>query len=182
MRVSTTELEGVLIIEPKIFTDSRGYFYETYQSERYGKHAIPERFVQDNISHSTKDAIRGLHYQLEKPQGKLVYVLYGAVLDVIVDVRAGSTTFGKVFTYELNDVNRTQIYIPPGYAHGFCVLSDSAGFAYKCTDYYHPQSEYGIHWNDPDLNIQWPTMTPVVSAKDDLNPRLKDMLPEHLPR
>lgn len=180
MRVLTTELSGVLMIEPKIFQDNRGYFYETYQAERYQNQGITAHFVQDNFSHSTKNSVRGLHYQLERPQGKLIYVVYGRVLDVVVDIRLSSPTFGKATTIELDDVTQRQVYIPPGFAHGFCVLSDTAGFIYKCTDYYHPPSERGILWNDPDLNIPWPVEDAILSPKDLLYPPLKNMTEDNL--
>jgi dTDP-4-dehydrorhamnose 3,5-epimerase len=180
MRVLTTELDGVVIIEPKIFTDPRGYFYESFQAERYQQHGIAMPFVQDNVSHSVKNVVRGLHYQLQKPQGKLVYVFYGSVLDVAVDIRVSSPTFGKIFYTELSAENHRQIYIPPGFAHGFCVLSDTAGFIYKCTDYYDPVSERGVIWNDPDLMIPWPVKDPILVEKDKMYSRLKDISDDQL--
>lgn len=181
MQVIKTELAGLLIIEPRVFSDSRGFFYESFQAERYQQHGIPTQFVQDNISHSEKNVVRGLHYQLERPQGKLVMVTYGAVLDIAVDIRRESTTFGKFVCVELNEENHRQLYIPPGFAHGFCVLSETAGFLYKCTDYYHPPSERGICWNDPDLQIPWPIKNPVLSGKDLEYPTLKQIDQSQLP-
>jgi len=182
MKILETELAGVLIIEPRVFSDSRGYFFESFQAERYKENGITKEFVQDNVSHSTKGVLRGLHYQLEHPQGKLVFVLTGAVLDVIVDIRRGSPTFGKSVSIELNETNRRQVYVPPGYAHGFCVISETVDFLYKCTDYYSPASERGIAWNDPDLGITWPVSDPILSEKDTRYPRLKDVLEDQLPR
>lgn len=182
MKILETELAGVLIIEPRVFSDSRGYFFESFQAERYKENGITKEFVQDNVSHSTKGVLRGLHYQLEHPQGKLVFVLTGAVLDVIVDIRRGSPMFGKSVSIELNETNRRQVYVPPGYAHGFCVISETVDFLYKCTDYYSPASERGIAWNDPDLGITWPVSDPILSEKDTRYPRLKDVLEDQLPR
>jgi dTDP-4-dehydrorhamnose 3,5-epimerase len=181
MEVIKTELDGVLIIEPKVFSDARGFFYENFQAERYEQHGMPRHFVQDNVSYSTKSVVRGLHYQLEKPQGKLVHVLSGNVLDVIVDIRRGSKTFGKSICIELSDTNHRQVYIPPGFAHGYGVLSESAVFMYKCTDYYHPASERGILWNDPDLNISWRITDAILSPKDLVYPQLKELPKEQLP-
>jgi dTDP-4-dehydrorhamnose 3,5-epimerase len=182
MNVLMTELPGVLIIEPRVFPDSRGCFFETFQAERYQQQGIPARFVQDNFSRSTQHVVRGLHYQLEHPQGKLVFVTYGRVLDIVVDVRWDSPTFGKAITIELNDQQARQVYIPPGFAHGFCVLSERADFIYKCTDYYYPAGERGILWNDPDLAIAWPVPEPILSIKDAVYPRLKDIAKDQLPR
>lgn len=180
MQVLKTELEGVLIIEPKVFKDTRGFFYETFQAERYKAHGIPTDFVQDNFSHSFKSAVRGLHYQIERPQGKLIYVVYGTVLDVVVDIRLSSPTFGKAITIEMSDASPRQVYIPPGFAHGFCVLSETAGFVYKCTDYYHPAGERGILWSDPDLEIPWPIQEPLLSPKDLEYPLLKNITKENI--
>jgi len=181
MQVTKTNLEGVLIFEPKVFRDARGHFFETFQLERYKEYGIPEKFVQDNLSYSIKNVVRGLHYQLEKPQGKLVHVSKGCVLDVVVDIRKHSKTFGQTFCLELSDENHKQLYIPPGFAHGYCTLSDTATFIYKCTDYYHPPAERGIIWNDPDLNIKWPVHHAVLSPKDMEYKRLKDVPREDLP-
>lgn len=177
-----TALPGVVIIELRAFHDARGYFFEILQEERYQQHGIPGHFVQDNFSRSSKNVVRGLHYQLEQPQGKLVFVTRGHVLDVIVDVRIGSPTFGQAITVELSDQNLRQVYIPPGFAHGFCVLSEWADFIYKCTDYYCPAGERGIAWNDPALHIPWPVQEPVLSAKDSVYPRLQEVAVDQLPR
>jgi dTDP-4-dehydrorhamnose 3,5-epimerase len=183
MKITETILPGVLIIEPRTFHDDRGYFYETFHAERYEQYGIKEKFVQDNFSSSTKNVVRGLHYQMEHAQGKLVFVTYGQVLDVIVDIRVGSATFGKAITVDLNDQNNRQVYIPPGLAHGFCVLSETANFLYKCTDFYYPASEFGLRWDDPDLQIEWPDIkTPILSAKDAVYPCLKDIPESQLPR
>lgn len=182
MNVIETELSGVIMIEPKLYSDNRGYFYESFQAERYRQAGIAIEFVQDNVSHSTQGVVRGLHYQLHQPQGKLVCVLYGAVLDVIVDIRQGSPTFGRHIVVELTDVNHRQVYIPPGFAHGFSVLSATAGFLYKCTDYYDPASEHGIAWNDPDLAIAWQVEHPLLSLKDKGYPSLNKIPHHELPR
>ncbi|VVC76328.1 dTDP-4-dehydrorhamnose 3,5-epimerase [Aquicella siphonis] len=174
MKITEGPLTGLLIIEPRIFTDSRGYFYEVFQQQRYQEHGIPA-FVQDNVSRSRYGVLRGLHYQLPHPQGKLVYVTRGSVWDVAVDIRVSSPTFGQWFGAHLNDENHKQIYIPPGFAHGFCVLSEEADFHYKCTDYYFPGTEQGIAWNDKRLNIPWLVHNPVLSPKDEILPGLNDI-------
>lgn len=181
MNIIPTELPGVLMIELSVFKDPRGYFFEMFQAKRYQQHGLPTQFVQDNFSRSSKNVLRGLHYQLERPQGKLVCVTHGHVLDVIVDVRLGSSTFGKAMTIELSDQNFRQVYIPPGFAHGFCVLSEWADFVYKCTDYYYPAGERGILWNDPDLQISWPVKHPILSEKDAMFPHLKEIASDQLP-
>ncbi len=182
MNIVPTELPGVLIIELRAFKDPRGYFFEFFQAERYQQHGLPAQFVQDNFSRSSKNVLRGLHYQIERPQGKLVCVTYGQVLDVIVDVRSDSATFGKAITVELSDQNFRQVYIPPGFAHGFCVLSEWADFVYKCTDYYYPAGERGVYWNDPDLQIPWPVLDPILSEKDAVFSCLKEIPEDQLPR
>lgn len=174
MNVIPTDLPEVLIIEPKVFGDSRGFFLETYQAERYAQHGIPASFVQDNLSRSGKGTLRGLHFQEPRPQGKLVSVVRGAVIDVAVDIRRGSPNFGRHVAVELSEENHRQLWVPPGFAHGFCVISESADFSYKCTDYYQPQFDAGIAWNDPDLGINWPVTSPTISDKDAKLPRLKD--------
>lgn len=181
MQIHKTQLPGVLIIEPKIFKDSRGFFFETFNGTRYQECGINKNFVQDNISRSTQGVVRGLHYQLEKPQAKLVTVLRGKVFDVAVDVRQGSPTFGQWTGVELSDENHLQFYIPEGFAHGFSVLSPEADFLYKCSDYYHPQGEAGVIWNDPALNIDWKVANPVLSEKDSQYKPLKDISAEFLP-
>lgn len=165
MKIIEGELSGILIFEPTIYKDSRGYFIEIYQAERFLELGIPA-FVQDNYSRSKKDVIRGLHYQHPLAQGKLVGVTKGSVWDVAVDLRRSSSTFGQWFGLTLDDQTHRQMYIPPGFAHGFCVLSDYADFYYKCTQTYAPQYEQGIAWNDQQLNITWPVTHPILSSKD----------------
>ena len=181
MKIIETALSGVLILEPEVFGDGRGFFLETYSEQRYFDAGIRERFVQDNHSRSRKGVLRGLHYQLTQPQGKLVGVTYGAVFDVAVDIRRGSPSFGRWAGVVLDDQNHRQFYIPPGFAHGFCVLSDKVDFVYKCTDYYHPQSECGIAWDDPDIAIDWPVRNVSLSNKDARNPKLAAQLADKLP-
>ena len=172
MRVIATPISDLLVIEPKLLSDHRGFFLETYQAKRYRDAGIAADFVQDNHSKSQRGTLRGLHFQIRKPQGKLCWVLAGSVYDVAVDLRRGSTTFKKWFGITLSSDTKQQIYIPPGFAHGFVVLSDSAEFYYKCTDYYDPKDEGGIVWNDPELAIDWPLKEPVLSAKDAALPPL----------
>jgi dTDP-4-dehydrorhamnose 3,5-epimerase len=174
VNVIPAELPELLILEPKVFGDGRGFFMECYQRERYYQVGIRATFVQDNLSRSVKGTLRGLHLQEPRPQGKLVSVLRGFVYDVAVDVRRGSPTFGKWVGLELSEENRRQLWIPQGFAHGFCVLSDFADFFYKCTDTYAPECERAIAWNDPDLGIPWPISAPLLSKKDAEAPRLKD--------
>ena len=174
MKVIPTELPGVLILEPKVFGDDRGFFMEMFHEKRYADAGIRGPFVQDNYSRSAKGILRGLHFQEPQAQGKLVQVLAGAVYDVAVDVRRGSPTFGKWVAVELSTDNRRQLWIPPGFAHGFCVLSESADFHYKCTALYSPETERGVLWNDSDLGIPWPVSAPLLSGKDAKAPRLKD--------
>ena len=175
MNVIETALPGVLIIEPKAFGDHRGFFLETFQVERYREAGITLPFVQDNHSRSQRGVLRGLHFQKTRPQGKLVSVSRGAVYDVAVDIDPSSATYGKFVGVELNDDNHRQMWVPPGYAHGFCVLSEVADFQYKCTDFYFPADEGGLAWNDPDVGIPWPIEAPQLSAKDANNPRLRDL-------
>ena len=175
MKVIETALPGVLIIEPKAFGDHRGFFLETFQVERYREAGITLPFVQDNHSRSQRGVLRGLHFQRTRPQGKLVSVSRGAVYDVAVDIDPASATYGKFVGVELNDDNHRQMWVPPGYAHGFCVLSEVADFQYKCTDFYFPADEGGLAWNDPDVGIPWPITEPQLSAKDVNNPRLRDL-------
>ena len=177
MKVVKTPIEGVLLIKPQVFGDERGYFVETWQKERYEAAGINLPFVQDNHSKSTKGILRGLHFQKQHPQGKLVMVSLGEVFDVAVDIRKGCPTFGKWFGAILNQENQNQLWIPPGMAHGFVVLSDVAHFHYKCTDFYHPGDEGSIRWNDPTIGIDWPYKEePVLSAKDQIAPFFKDAL------
>lgn len=181
MQVIETELPGVVIVEPKVFGDGRGYFMETWNQERYESMVTKETFVQDNVSFSRKGVLRGLHFQKINPQGKLVYVLLGEVFDVAVDIRVGSPTFGQWTSIVLSAENKRQFFIPAGFAHGFCVTSDTALFAYKCTDKYNPQSEGSVLWNDPDLNIPWPADAPELSAKDAIGTKLVDFAADLLP-
>jgi len=174
MKVIPTELPEVLIVEPKVFGDSRGFFYESFQGTRYAEAGIPGPFVQDNLSRSVRGTLRGLHFQEPKAQGKLVQVLRGAVWDVAVDVRRGSPRFGRWVAVELSETTPRQLWIPRGFAHGFCVVSDSAEFFYKCTELYAPECERSIAWNDPAIGITWPVGSPILSAKDAAAPRLAD--------
>ena len=169
MEVTKTRVDGVLLIKPKVFGDERGYFVETYQKDRYSEIGITHPFVQDNHSMSRRGILRGLHYQTKHPQGKLVMVSLGAVFDVAVDIRPDSPTFGKWFGAILSQENQHQLWIPPGLAHGFLVLSDIAHFHYKCTDFYDPKNETSILWNDPELNIEWPFAEDVVLSQKDMN-------------
>lgn len=179
MKITEAALSGLLIIEPRILSDERGYFYEAFQQERYMNAGIPP-FVQDNFSHSKQNVIRGLHYQLPHAQGKLIWVTRGEVWDVAVDIRKNSPTFGQWFGITLSALHNTQIYIPPGFAHGFCVLSESADVYYKCTDFYTPNMEHGIAWNDKDLDITWPVTHPILSNKDEMYPFLAEITEEKL--
>lgn len=182
MNVIETPLPGVLLIEPKVFGDQRGFFMETFQAERYQQAGIELGFVQDNLSRSTKGVLRGLHYQLNYPQGKLVSVIRGEVFDVVVDIRQGSPTFGQSYGALLNGDNHHQLYVPPGFAHGFCVLSETVDFQYKCTDYYHPEDEIGVIWNDPAIGIDWPVDDPMLSDKDKVLLPLADIASNKLPQ
>lgn len=167
MKVIDTNIPEVKIIEPRVFGDDRGFFLETFQSERYKTEVgIEQDFVQDNHSRSSKGVLRGLHFQKNKPQGKLVRVVRGEVFDVAVDIRPGSPTYGQWEGVILSEHNKKQFWIPPGFAHGFVVLSDTADFEYKCTDFYDPTDEGSIRWNDPDLGIEWPYLDPILSDKD----------------
>lgn len=174
MEVIATPIQGVLLIKPKVWRDARGYFVETWQRQRYSEAGVNLPFVQDNRSRSVRGTLRGLHFQRTFPQGKLVSVSSGAVFDVAVDIRKGSPTFGQWYGAELTCENQHQLWIAPGLAHGFCVLSDSADFSYKCTELYHPEDEGSVRWNDPDLGIVWPVADPLVSAKDAAAPLFKD--------
>ena len=174
MQVSKTPIDGLLTIKPKIFADPRGMFYEVYSENRYEEHGIP-CFVQDNHSVSKKGVLRGLHYQVNPGQGKLVRVTRGEVFDVAVDIRKQSPTYGKWWGLSLSETNNFQLYIPIGFAHGFCVLSESAEVLYKCSDYYSPENERGIMWNDPDLAIEWPIENPIISEKDNVYPRFNEI-------
>jgi dTDP-4-dehydrorhamnose 3,5-epimerase len=166
VKVVPTALPGVLVIEPQVFPDTRGFFLESYHAERYAQAGLPERFVQDNHSRSARGTIRGMHYQLRRPQGKLVRVVQGAVFDVAVDIRRGSPTFGKWVGVELSAENKRQLFIPSGFAHGFCALAEASEVEYKCTDYYVPEDQHGVRWDDPTIGIPWPTDTPMLSDTD----------------
>jgi dTDP-4-dehydrorhamnose 3,5-epimerase len=175
LKVIETRLPGVLIIEPRVFGDSRGFFVETFQVERYRAAGITLPFVQDNHSRSSRGVLRGLHAQKPHAQGKLVRVASGTVFDVAVDIDPRSATFGQWVGVELSDSNARQMWIPPGYAHGFQVVSETADFEYKCTDLYHPEAEIGVLWNDPDLGIEWPVANPQLSPKDLKLPSLAEI-------
>ena len=181
MNVIETNLPGVLVIEPRVFPDARGFFLETYNQKRYEGAGIINEFVQDNLSCSIKGTLRGLHYQYPQSQAKLVQVLDGEVFDVAVDIRRGSPAFGQWFGIKLSSENKKQFFIPQGFAHGFCVLSDHAFFSYKCDDFYAPDCEHGILWSDPILEIEWPVEEPVISEKDKIYPLLKNIPRDQLP-
>lgn len=166
MRVSPTVLPDVLLVQPATHRDARGHFLETFHADRYAQAGIPGPFVQDNLSFSQRGVLRGLHYQWPRPQGKLVYVLQGQVFDVAVDIRRDSPTFGRWVGVTLSAENHHQLWIPPGFAHGFCVTGETALVTYKCTDYYRPENEHAIRWDDPDIGIKWPIDAPTVSNKD----------------
>lgn len=165
-----------------MYGDARGFFMETWHQQRYAAAGLPASFVQDNLSWSKKGTLRGLHFQHPHAQGKLVFVLQGEVFDVAVDIRNGSPTFGQWVGVTLSADNKRQLFLPAGFAHGFCVTSETALFAYKCTDFYHPQAEGGVIWDDPGLGIEWPIDTPLLSAKDRSYPRLTELPPERLPQ
>lgn len=174
-------LPDLLLLAPRVFRDARGAFLETYNAERYAEAGVHARFVQDNLSTSHRHVLRGMHLQHPRGQGKLVTVLEGAVFDVAVDVRRGSPSFGRWAGYELTAENAHQLWIPPGFAHGFLVLSDRALFSYKCTDVYQPAHELSLRWDDPDVGIAWPVAMPALSPKDADAPRLADLAPDRLP-
>lgn len=176
-----TSLPDVWVIEPRVLSDARGFFIETYHRDKYAALGITDDFVQDNHSCSTRGVLRGLHYQLRRPQAKLCRVIEGEVLDIAVDIRSGSPTFGKCAAVVLSAARHNQIYIPAGFAHGFVVLSDSAQFLYKCSDFYDPADERGIAWSDPALGIPWNISSPLLSEKDRQNPRLSEVPKQFLP-
>ena len=181
MKVLELEIAGPKIIEPDIYPDARGFFCETYHQQRYAEHGIPSQFVQDNLSSSKKGTLRGLHFQYPHAQAKLIQVIQGEVLDVIVDIRKTSPTFGKWTGITLSHENKRQLFVPQGFAHGYCVLSETAIFSYKCSDFYAPDCEKGILWSDPDINIDWPIDDPILSDKDQKYPCLKDVDSKSLP-
>jgi dTDP-4-dehydrorhamnose 3,5-epimerase len=174
-------LPGIILIKSIVFQDKRGFFMETFHQKKYRDSGIDRVFVQDNFSCSQKNTLRGLHYQLRYPQGKLIYALHGEIFDVVVDIRQGSPTFGKWESFILSEENRYQLYIPEGYAHGFCVLSETADIVYKCTDFYAPNDDFGVLWSDPTIDIDWPVKEPLLSEKDTKYPMLNDMPEENLP-
>ena len=176
MRVVPTRLPGVVVIEPDVHHDGRGFFLETYHADRYREHGIPGPFVQDNHSRSTAGTLRGLHLQLKRLQGKLIRVIEGEIFDVAVDVRRGSPAFGRWVGVTLTADGFKQVYVPPGFAHGFCVVSEVAQVEYKCTDLYDPASEIGVAWNDPAIGIAWPVREPLLSARDSRHPMLSDLV------
>jgi dTDP-4-dehydrorhamnose 3,5-epimerase len=176
MKIIATPIPEVMVFEPQVFTDSRGYFLETYQEQKYREAGILKPFVQDNQSFSIGKVLRGLHFQLQHPQGKLVRVTQGKVFDVAIDLRRLSPTFGQWHSEILSAENRRQMYIPENFAHGFCVLSDHAEFLYKCTDFYHPGDEVGLIWNDSKISVQWPIDDPILSEKDAKLPTLAEVM------
>jgi dTDP-4-dehydrorhamnose 3,5-epimerase len=180
MNIQTCELEGLLIIQPKVFGDARGFFMETWNQREYRQHGLAGEFVQDNLSLSRRGTLRGLHFQNPRPQAKLLQVLQGEVFDVAVDIRRSSSTFGRWYSLVLSAENKRQFFVPPGFAHGFAVLSDTALLHYKCTDFYSPNDETGLRWDDPDLAIRWPFNEPLLSPKDAQAPPLRQLPPERL--
>ena len=183
MKVEKTVLDGVFLINPLVYGDSRGFFFESYHAERYKKMGIQPNFVQDNISRSSKGTLRGLHYQLKHSQAKLLSVVSGSIYDVAVDIRVGSPTFGQWIGAILNDENHHQLFISEGFAHGFYVMSETADILYKCSNFYNPQDEHGLIWDDPNIGIHWPLLnrTPLLSKKDATNLKLSDIDHEFLP-
>jgi dTDP-4-dehydrorhamnose 3,5-epimerase len=182
MKVIETTIPGVLVIEPKVFGDERGWFLESWQARRYADRGVPAEMVQDNQAYSRHGVLRGLHIQHPHAQGKLVQVLRGEVFDVAVDVRRGSPSFGRWVGVALSGENRRQLWVPPGFAHGYCVTGEDALFTYKCTDYYHPENELSVAWDDPAIAIEWPlTGDPVLSQKDAGAPRLSEIPAQRLP-
>lgn len=166
MIVAETSLPGVLLLQPRVFRDDRGFFLESFNAERFAAHGLPTAFVQDNHSRSRANVLRGLHYQLRRPQGKLVTVIRGAIFDVAVDIRVGSPTFGRWTGVTMSDDDPRYLWIPPGFAHGFCALSDTADVVYKCTDVYAADDDRGVLWSDPTIAVQWPVAAPILSPKD----------------
>ncbi|WP_114735742.1 dTDP-4-dehydrorhamnose 3,5-epimerase [Vibrio cholerae] len=176
MKIIQTNLKDCVLIEPDVYGDERGYFFESFHVDKYHALGISETFVQDNFSKSSKGILRGLHSQIKKPQGKLVQVTRGCVFDVAVDLREESQTFGKYFSVILSGENHKQLYIPPGFAHGFLTLSEEAHFSYKCTEFYDPEDELGIIWNDETLGIDWPVDVPIISKKDKEQPTFQEYI------
>lgn len=180
-KISQTKIPEVLVVKPEVFGDSRGFFLETYHYKKYSENGLKKTFVQDNHSRSSRGILRGLHYQLNTPQAKLVYAATGEILDVAVDIRKGSPAFGKWVGIILSEENRFQLYVPEGFAHGFCVLSETADVIYKCSELYSPEDDRGINWSDENININWPTKDPLLSNKDKNLPMLKDIPETSLP-
>ncbi len=180
MKIIPSSIPDVKIIDPLVHGDERGYFFESYKASVFENYQLPTNFVQDNQAKSQLGVLRGLHYQLEFAQGKLVTVPVGHVWDVAVDLRQSSKTFGQWVGFDLSEDNHRMVYIPEGFAHGYCVLSDIAVFQYKCTEYYHPEDEYGLMWNDTSLNIDWPINDPIISPKDMKHPNFKSLNTENL--
>jgi dTDP-4-dehydrorhamnose 3,5-epimerase len=181
MKIITSPIEGILIIEPKTFKDKRGFFMETYNQARYNDYGINATFVQDNLSYSLKNTLRGLHFQIKHPQAKLIQVFSGEIFDVAVDLRPGFASFGKWTGFYLSSENRRQVFIPEGFAHGFCVLSKFALFHYKCSEFYALDDEGGIIWSDPDIGIEWPVEKPIISEKDKQYHKLANLTADKLP-
>jgi dTDP-4-dehydrorhamnose 3,5-epimerase len=181
MKILPSSLPEILIIEPSVFQDERGFFMETYQQRRYSEAGIESIFVQDNLSRSVRGTLRGLHYQVKHAQAKLVQVIEGTIFDVALDIRRGSPYFGQWTSVHLSDENKRQLFLPEGFAHGFCVLSESAQVVYKCTDFYAFEDEGGVLWSDPALAIGWPISEPLLSEKDSQLPCLADIPPKRLP-
>jgi dTDP-4-dehydrorhamnose 3,5-epimerase len=181
MKFSPADIPDVVIIEPRVFRDERGFFLETYHEKKFQDGGVDAQFVQDNHSRSVKDTLRGLHAQRRRPQGKLVRAVVGEIFDVAVDIRPHSPTFGRWVGVTLSAENFRQLYVPPGFAHGFCVVSETAEVIYKCTALYDPSDELGVAWDDSDIGIQWPTQTPILSPKDAAAPRLRDLVAELKP-
>ncbi len=180
MDIVEVPIEGVLIVEPRVFEDKRGFFMETYHQDRYQECGISQIFAQDNLSFSVKNTLRGLHFQVRHPQAKLIQVICGEIFDVAVDIRPESPTFGNWTGIRLSGQNKRQLFISEGFAHGFCVLSETVHFLYKCSDVYMPDDEGGILWSDPEIGIDWPVDDPILSHKDEEHPLLSDLRPEQL--
>jgi dTDP-4-dehydrorhamnose 3,5-epimerase len=176
MRALPTRLAGLVLLEPDLFPDARGFFLETYRRSRYSELGIAQEFVQDNHSRSIRGTLRGLHFQADPGQAKLVRVSQGSAWDVVVDLRRSSATFGQWEAFELDDVRHRQLYVPHGFAHGFCVVSEVADVSYKVSSYYDPEKERGLAWDDPEIAVRWPVAQPVVSDRDRANPRLSDLI------
>ena len=181
MKISTCHLDGILLIEPSIFEDDRGFFLESFEEKRYREVGIAERFVQSNHSRSKQNVLRGMHFTRHRPQAQLLTVLHGTIFDVVVDLRKGSPTFGRWFGAQLGDGKPRQVYMPHGFAHGFCVLSDSADLHYKVSQHYDPDDEGGLIWNDNEVAIDWPITVPLMSSRDSEYPLLKNLSQEQLP-